>query len=39
VVTIRPPQKPGIRWTMTKEERNASLKRANPTVADPGGQQ
>jgi hypothetical protein len=29
----------GVRWTMTKEEKKAStkVKRAKPTVSDPGG--
>jgi len=27
----------GIRWTMTKEERKVTQKRAKPTVSDPGG--
>jgi len=28
----------GVRWTMTKEERAASkVKRAKPTISDPGG--
>ncbi|HKU54044.1 MAG TPA: SOS response-associated peptidase family protein [Rhizomicrobium sp.] len=29
----------GVRWTMTKEERKASQKRAKPTVSDPEGLQ
>jgi putative SOS response-associated peptidase YedK len=27
----------GVRWTMTKEERAAAVKRRKPTVSDPGG--
>jgi len=27
----------GVRWKMTKEERQATQKRAKPTVSDPGG--
>jgi putative SOS response-associated peptidase YedK len=27
----------GVKWTMTKEERAATAKRAKPTVRDPGG--
>jgi putative SOS response-associated peptidase YedK len=27
----------GVRWTMTKEERSATIKRQKPTVSDPGG--
>jgi hypothetical protein len=27
----------GVRWTMTKEERQAKAPRGRPTVGDPGG--
>ena len=27
----------GVRWTMTKEERQATAKRGKPTVSDPTG--
>jgi hypothetical protein len=27
----------GVRWTMTKEGRAATIKRRKPTASDPGG--